>query len=605
MIKEQNNIIIDPSCGSGVLLRSAFNRITQFSNKKSNKSYLIGMELHYDTWKVACKLKEIDDKFIDIEILQGDTIFQFEKLTTKIQSVLKNIQFENQNPEFIIIANPPFSKSQNLSNEYKKNASKILKIKNVKAMGLHLYFLELIYQILPNKGKFGLILPISISYSNKGKEIVQNFFSKNRIKRVIISEVETAFSVDSNFQEIIVIGEKNEEESNDFNKVEIISLKCELQEEEIDKIIKNLNKNSKDENNKYFSSYTILQEKLIHKLGFDGWNFLYRSKKMNEIIQETSKSLIPLHLETRILKKRGVNVPTDFFFIPNKYYSIDSETNDKVQLQLKNKKQVQIPENFTSILIPKRILIPLIRKPEYYKEYIFINESDNKSNFCIVFDENIQNDPEIKNYLEFGKSIGVQNRSNTSILQENWHLASKSYTPSGNLFLTFKWDPRYRSFLVNCSNLDMVIASQAFWVLKLQDENPNLKLFFLAWINSSLSMAIMLGLADVQRRVWRQLSGSRINSIPIIPLDFVTKLTTNDITVIKNFTEKKFDSNLLKELGISLLAVNSDIHTNEIRVQTDLLFLKLLITLETDLYIDYLKEFYSELIKELQKIFAL
>ena len=205
----------------------------------------------------------------------------------------------------------------------------------------------------------------------------------------------------------------------------------------------------------------------------------------------------------------------------------------------------------------------------------------------------------------YGKSIGIHNRSNTSILQEDWFLASKSYSPLGNLFLTFKWDPRYRSFLVNYSIQDMSIASQNFWVLKIQDDNPNLLFFFLAWINSSLSMAIILGLADVQRRVWRQLSGSRIDSISIIPLNFISKVSKSDILLLKTFIGKKFDYNLINELHRAILDMNSNTYKNNIRIRIDLIYLKLLTSLIGDKATEFLKEFYEEFIKELQKIFAL
>ena len=76
------------------------------------------------------------------------------------------------------------------------------------------------------------------------------------------------------------------------------------------------------------------------------------------------------------MKKRGINVPTDFFFLPNKYYVIERNNKQEITLKLRDKYQKKDNQAFDSIKIPKTLLVPLIRKPKYYKTTIIIPEED-------------------------------------------------------------------------------------------------------------------------------------------------------------------------------------------------------------------------------------
>ena len=90
------------------------------------------------------------------------------------------------------------------------------------------------------KGKFGIIITVTTSYSNHGLKLIKNFFSKVIIEKIIISEAETAFSIDSKFQEMIIIGYKNDlEKIDDINSniVNIITLKEVVTVENVSNII--------------------------------------------------------------------------------------------------------------------------------------------------------------------------------------------------------------------------------------------------------------------------------------------------------------------------------------------------------------------------------
>lgn len=601
LIESPNILVFDPSCGSGTLLKDAYSKITKLSKKKNFNTIIIGVEIYENAYNEAKILEQYNTNQLAINIIHNDIFAIFKELKDKYFQIDVNNASDKKPEQYIVLANPPFSKSQNLPFEYKKNICNVLKLENFKSVGLHCYFLSLIYQFLPNKGKFGLILPITISYTNQGVELVKDFFLKTRITKIIISEVETAFSIDSNFQEIIVIGYKNEFEENFSNQISIISLKKDVKIELAEYLAETI-KGSVDSNSKEFlSSYFIYQNDLIDKIGLEGWNFLYRSEKLNTFMQNIAKSLIPIGIERNIRKKRGINVPTDFFFIPNKYYEIVDVTEKYVHLKLKSSFQDRFESHFQMIKLPKKFLKSLIRKPEFYKDRIKVSNKDLNENYCLIIHEN-QNDEGLSNYLTFGEKISVHKRSNTSNLTINWYLISNSYNAAGNLFLTFKWDPRYRSFLVNYSKEQNIIASQAFWIINVSYKHEGYEEFILAWLNSTLSMGLLYGLADVQRRVWRQLAGNRLNSILIIPPHYYSKLSKNEINIINIFINKTFNNSLYSELQQSIESItHGKMDANE-RVQIDLLFLNLIFSKTKEECLETLIIFYNELKEELARI---
>ena len=599
LLTSPNAIILDPSCGSGNLLNSAYNKISNLQKEGKDFTLIVGVEIYNDAWKEAKKLENKSDSKISITVLNGDAFFLLDDIKDLLSNRISNNSFLKEPNEFVILANPPFSKSQNLELNYKRSISEVLKLNTFISMGLHCYFLNLIYQLLPNKGKFGLILPITISYANRGVELIKNFFLNSKIRYIFISEAETAFSIDSNFQEIVIIGNKNEFESNIENKVIVLTLKTKLTNQIVQNIVKAIRIYDNIEKNSSFSGYTILQKELLSKIGLQGWNFLYRSENLNHFINDISKLLVPLNLEKKIVKKRGINVPTDFFFLPNKYYVIERNNKQEITLKLRDKYQKKDNQAFDSIKIPKTLLVPLIRKPKYYKTTIIIPEEELIKNYCLILQENYLNQ-DVLTYLQFGEINAVHKRSNMSILGDKWYFASKTYVGSGNLFLTFKWDPRYRSFLVNYSLNPKIIAGQAFWTLSLLDKDTDLVNFFLAWINSTLSMGIIYGLADVQRRVWRQLAGNRINSLLIIPFNHLKNLSKEDVRIITKFNYKQFDVSLYKEIEYALKTLDSVLY-NE-RVQVDLLFLRILTTFPSKELVKELKSYYLELMEELSRI---
>ena len=115
-------------------------------------------------------------------------------------------------------------------------------------------------------------------------------------------------------------------------------------------------------------------------------------------------------------------------------------------------------------------------------------------------------------------------------------------------------------------------------------------------------MGLIYNLADVQRRVWRQLAGNRINSILILPMKFFKSLTNGDLTIITAFNEKKFNDSLFTELEQALQSIQLGNYEINKRILVDLIFLNKLLAEEKENHLEIIKMFYQELKEELHKI---
>ena len=604
VIRSANSIVIDPACGSGTLLKAAIERINTLEDVGLFKTHLIGIEIYDEYWRKSNELENYSNKNLSIEVILGDAFLLYESLYSKLDCNLNN-SGKIDDKQVIILANPPFSKFQNLSLTYKQTINKILCLNGPESLSLHSYFLHLIYKLLPPNGKFGLVLPITTSYSYRGLELIKNFFSNVILEMVILSEVETAFSIDSNFQEMIIVGYKSDLIKKNLihnNSVATITLKKEVTPENVHNIKKLLDSNSNYIENDLFSKKYVMQQELIAKIGYEGWNYLYRTEKLIFFLSEIEKSLLPIDSNKNIEIKRGLNKPTDFFFIPNKYFDLKNINNDNIELQMKAKFLDNFDQSYHNIFLPKTMLIPILRKPEFYKSKSIIEKEKFSQNYCFSISYEEEDDKDIVKYLQFGTLIGANKRSNTTIHKQKWMFLKEENQLQSNLFLTFKWDPRYRSFLVNYTGNEKFIASQAFWALKIKKASFNEESYFLAWMNSTINMALIYGLADVQRRVWRQLAGSRIHSLKIIRIENYSKLTEDEKKIVKEFNNKVFRTSLLLEIEEALEVIDKAENKTNIRIKNDILFLKLLLKKSETNFINILKQFYLEFCEELRKV---
>ena len=112
-------------------------------------------------------------------------------------------------------------------------------------------------------------------------------------------------------------------------------------------------------------------------------------------------------------------------------------------------------------------------------------------------------------------------------------------------------------------------------------------------------MALIFNIADVQRRIWRQLAGTRIKSLYSMSKELINNLTLNDKEIFNEYLVYKHKDNLVAELTRSLESIEKENFTP--RVKVDLIFIKLLIK-EKVSYLILLIQFYTEFREELIRL---
>lgn len=584
LVVHPEHILFDPACGAGNLLTSAV-RAQKALKQNSSVPHVIGVEVDHE----AAVLAQSSLGFIlkdrrTFSILVGDTFEVLGKTTTEEGFLaLPTVKETNERP-VTILANPPFTRTQRTTPAQRVVLGKFLG-QELPSFGLHFYYIVLVTQLLrclPAYSRYAIILPLTVSTSHKGKEILEGLLSEADLLYIIASEAETAFSVDSNLEEIILVGEKRPRETSGNLETspqvaKAVTLTAVIDSSNFEAIVSGISEpqvtstREKLSQKQLFRSREVWITDLVRKVGGEGWSFLYTSQDKDQLLQRICTNLVPLDQELK--RFRGVNLPVDFFFLPNKHWLVAAETSNEITIEPRN-----AGLGLGKLTITKQFLRPILRKPEFYKESPSVADQERKFFLLYIPPEVVESGAipsEVEKYARFGETLGFHLRSNTKKAQQSrgkhtWvTLGFKSYK-EGDLALCFKWDPRYRSFLTQLLSTPKA-ASQAFWLLN-APRGRKQQIITAAWLNSTLGMGFLFRNADVQRRVWRQLAGERIGNIPIIPFHLAEKMSPKDISILEAFLSSRFTQSFSEEIKKARVSLKSN--NSNLRSQVDLIFLK-------------------------------
>lgn len=282
--------VIDPACGSGTLLVSAYGRKQElyqrlygFKNmgkihKKFIEEDITGIDImpfagHITT--INLTMQDIEQETNIVRIGCRDSLSlagnlkskDFTKLSgikissysEKVQKTLSGIYDEKvkgsgaisprgKGEEFylkpfdVLIMNPPFSDREKMPEDMRE------KIKNNRTLGsicghrinLWGYFLALADLLLKPNGKMGVVIPMNIA-RGRATEKIRNFLLKNyHMKYIVIPVGDMAFSEGADFRDILLIAEKRKPKEDDITG--IIYVKDSIRELSLDQTTKIINK---------------------------------------------------------------------------------------------------------------------------------------------------------------------------------------------------------------------------------------------------------------------------------------------------------------------------------------------------------------------------
>ncbi len=290
-IDKWNETILDPACGSGTLLVSAYRRKSKLYEKEIGRKFSIKEEesLHHvfiqeqisgidimpfashlaavnlsslnpkittDKVRIACydsltlqdALKSKKFRCYGIELKPFSKIIQvtldkstrvkqlYFTLNGKIVESKGAISPEGIGEEFLlkpvdtVIMNPPFTDREKMPRDYREKLKMLDKLTEKCGSQINLwgYFLALADDLIKDGGKIGAVIPINIA-RGKATEKIRNYILNNyHIRYIVKTTKDLGFSESAAFRDILLIIEKRKPRDDDLTG--IVFLKKSLSE---------------------------------------------------------------------------------------------------------------------------------------------------------------------------------------------------------------------------------------------------------------------------------------------------------------------------------------------------------------------------------------
>ena len=352
--KTGDETALDPACGSGTLLVHSYlqkRRLKGIGAKhKKLVSEVAGSDISVfatilasvnlaiqDPGKWTNKVNIFNENAFNlpraqIERYLANTIFikKFKVQTSNSSEIIERAGLITD----VVIMNPPFTRGSRLTEEERKDLLKVSELYKLKHgwrdWNLYASFILLAPEFLKvgKKGTISFVLPhaaISTKYMEKVWESI--FRQTNLGVKYIInaSLTEISFS-DSSEQEILMVLEKGYKKP-----CKMIQLTKELSDcdiEELAEEIACIDKNGKcHSDSEYFECHQIQQDD-FQACKSRGWSFTPPG-----ILELLQRDFTPIQkLDFVIAGGGNSSKPVDYFWIPNKYWEIDSESDTEIYL---------------------------------------------------------------------------------------------------------------------------------------------------------------------------------------------------------------------------------------------------------------------------------
>jgi hypothetical protein len=519
--------LCDPFLGSGLTLTSALKKL-----EPAQVYYVWGIEPHPLSALIAYAaiLSALKGAFHKIEVHVGDAFeIVYKNACKKLYYYFGYDQRKNGTLKTdVILTNPPFTRWELLSKEYRTFLQRLIKILgydryiNRVQLNLQLISLFLMDYVLNDGGLLVSVLPASTFYTIYGEAAKRLLKEKYHINAIVECCVEPSFSIDSGFKELILIAEKG------LSGLEtaFVSLRENYENQLISfPYIFNGVKLTESVN------WVNLNE--LSKLWEANWLVLFGHNELREILNKVltkaaSKGTIDTWINClgRESIVRGIEMyGPDFFFVPNKYWRIINKSVEKLTLKSVDGEQLEIPNEF---------FVPALRKPELYKDTL---EPCIDHFFVAIPPRPLSDFPaDLIKYIRWGEKSQTAKPA-MKVFGEMWysHVYKQLRTkrPLGRIFLPDKIDPTFKERGIFASfSEDLVTASKNFYVVTLNQKAKDKVLA--AWFNSTVFIAYFV---VASRQISKNWTRFLENDYLIMPVINVNLLDTDDLTKIEKNIE--------------------------------------------------------------------
>ena len=459
--------VLDPFAGSARLIRELALRQGHESKTTAN---LVTFEVS-EIWEPAAKLSILHILYL----ITSKKVSQQLRFIISLGDTFE--MFQRPSRADLVIMNPPFTRYLRLGDNYLKRlkiACKDYESFFSDQMGLHIFSLFLADRCLSRGGMLAAILPASTFYSlySEGlRRFLLHYYTDITMVGVIN---EMALSERSDFREVFLIARKAETENiEDSAGVSFISL-GEITQSVL--VVGGAERKSRDRLNA-----AGVQKRIIPTADlYNEWNWI-RFLEQNSLYELADTLKIQGNLRTsqelglRIVRGFEMYGP-NFFFLPNKYWSITSQEDD-VTIVTHDRTQ-------TICKIPSTILASALRKSGLYSTQI----SPKIDHFALFVPDGKHNVVP-QEYIDLSSSeweVAHKRFGNNWIHHTYRQLRSKS--PSGYLFVVDKIPITRIGTFIHYYDMP-VICSKNFHLIGTDQRRSKL---LAAWMSSTFFLLLFL-----------------------------------------------------------------------------------------------------------------
>ena len=404
-ITKEDQIVYDPACGSGELLTAAYRQKRALGLRKHEE--ILNQIKGTDISDIACVMSTVNLAIQNpsylvktISICRTDFFRLSHNLESLLESNTHNGYSNTGEKQFVkiyerlkegvdvILANPPFTKGKRLSEETRGQLKHLLTLTKIKEFkpnfgtaSLFPFFLLFAPQFIKKNGTLAFILPLS-SIKSKYMIPVWSYLLEDLgfgVKYLIeASDIERSFS-ESSEHEIIILIQKG------YSKMaKVCKLRNSLDSLEIEQVISEINNCDlsfertehcilQNLDQKYFRDIDCIRWKTYPSQYLD---LFYRhfvplnnEKYTSRVDQEESND----DLSTVVtLVTENASRPVDYWFIPNKFWSLEYVDDKKlvVKAKAKNKIITSDEQREQELELPRSNFVSaLSRKSGFYDDF--------------------------------------------------------------------------------------------------------------------------------------------------------------------------------------------------------------------------------------------
>jgi len=511
-IKNWRMTVLDPSCGSGTLLVSAYARKKELvpagagstaATHKKLLSDIYGIDItpfasHLAVVHLSLQelLAETDDVKITVEDAflvkpYGSVEFMGGKVlrTRMTADGLKPAVFEIPQVD-LVIQNPPFTRGERLEDIYKTFLEKSMahvapKYVGKARVGLHCYFILHAVDFLKPEGTYAAVLPESVFVADYARGIRQFILQNLAIEFFITSEAKTTFSEGCDFKEVLFVARKtNSAKTNDW-AAKFVVLKGDLSLTNTKNIAKMILEENNACQNEFFDMTLVTRSELLRERN---WMTFAKPQALRFITDVISHS-------THVAKGRDILVPSEGMHLDSEYFFVP---NDDWELQNVGPRSVSLKNTTTRepAEIGMEFLRLSLRKPEFHtvitpklEHYMLVIPPMKKSELPV----------DLRQYVEWAELKGA-NRKPTiadystrkgipwyAYMYDQVHHARTKAT--GRIAFVEKFRLKRRSCIAHYFDFNVLGTNSYFFG---STEDPLYDKVLVAWFNSSLFLALFL-----------------------------------------------------------------------------------------------------------------